>query len=128
MAYRKAGGVKPTGSLQPIPGRCRPQLKYTGDGTKANPPRYCMLRPSRGRRTCRLHGGNSLSGVAHPQAQGLLYSTALPARIASTYAALLQEPEPTSPRGELAVTKAMPAEQIGARTNRGSAHTPGHTR
>ncbi len=55
------------GSSRPVPGRCGARLaKRHGLGSET-PWRYCTQAPLHGRTRCRLHGGMSLTGIAHPR-------------------------------------------------------------
>jgi hypothetical protein len=82
LAARRAGQPKTTGSLAPIPGRCGGQLTFTGT-SEANPPRYCVTWPLRGKTRCRLHNGQ------HQLPKDP--SGALPPRIVQDYERLLKD-------------------------------------
>ena len=74
LAARKAGFPKTTGSLQPMPNRCGAQLTFTGT-SPANPPRYCMQWPAKGRQRCkRNHNGTAAVGADVPSFKTGLYS------------------------------------------------------
>ena len=54
------------GSPQPIVGKCGAKLaKRHGVGSET-PWRYCTQLPLKGKTKCRVHGGLSLGGIAHP--------------------------------------------------------------
>lgn len=101
LAYRLAGGVKTTGSLAPLPGKCGAQLSYTGTGPE-NPPRYCMQTPKKGRTTCtRFHGGGIPAGIASPAYKTGAYSRSLPTRLIERYDAAMDDPQLLSLRAEI---------------------------
>lgn len=110
-AARLAGMPKTTGSLEPMPRRCREQLSFTGKG-EGNPPRYCMQWPVRGRTKCPIHGGKTLQGVAHPFYKPTTYSQALPASVKDTYEALLRDDDLLSLKHEIATTRAFAVQTL----------------
>lgn len=96
-AYRKAGGIKTTGSLAPRPGRCGAQLTFTGTSAE-NPPRYCQQHPALGNTRCTLlHGGKQQK--ADP-------ARVLSSRVREGAARLANDPHLLSLRPEIALEKA----------------------
>ncbi len=94
------------GSPAPIPGKCAHHLSLT------DPPRYCTRPPKKGRQGCRVHGGNALRGIAHPQYKTGLYSAHLPPPVARTYEALLEDEALLSLRQEIAVARAYLTDRL----------------
>jgi hypothetical protein len=67
--------TEPPGSPAPLAGKCGAQLRLSVE--KYGQPRYCIKDPLTGKTRCKLHGGKSLSGVAHPNFEHGLYSDVL---------------------------------------------------
>jgi hypothetical protein len=55
---------------------------------------------------CRMHGGKSLRGMAHPNAKHLRYAKDMPARLSGRYQEALDDPELLSTRHEIALVEA----------------------
>jgi hypothetical protein len=85
------------GSLEPQPGRCGRRLKGT------NPPRYCMLRRLKGRTACKLHGGNSPSGISSPNWRSGVHSQYLPQNLKQDYERVTNDAELQSLEAQLAL-------------------------
>jgi hypothetical protein len=73
----------------------------------------CRRRPVRGRTRCRLHGGKSLQGIAHPNWKTGQHCTTLPmfskvlaGRIRKHYEAMRRHPDLLTLREEIALTSA----------------------
>ncbi len=80
----------------------------------------CARPPLAGRVRCRLHGGASLSGEAHPNFTTGRYSKTLPKRLLDSYRAALDDPDLTDGRAEIALLEARTnelLEQVGATGN-----------
>lgn len=73
---RRTAGYMRKGSPAAIPGKCGSQLPQRGCAP-GTPWRYCKQDPLKGRERCRLHGGASLIGPAHPSFKQGLFSLAL---------------------------------------------------
>ena len=93
----------------PIPGRCGARLKQ-------KPGQFCPSYPVHGSKRCRIHGGKSLKGIAHPNWQGgkrpERLVEVLPERLkeAGTRAAL--DPTLGSLRGQMSVLEARMVELL----------------
>jgi hypothetical protein len=66
----------------------------------------------RGMEVCRMHGGKSLRGPAHPNFTTGRYSTVLPTRLLARYRAAEKDAELTSLRSELALVDAHLADLL----------------
>jgi hypothetical protein len=67
----------------------------------------CRKYPLRGRDRCRLHGGKSLAGLAHPRpTAGGRYSKYLPSALLERYRGAMADPDALSLRDELALLDA----------------------
>src|SRR5436305_15207335 len=63
----------------------------------------CGKAAAAGREVCRLHGGASLRGVAHPNFAHGRYSKCLPDRLIGRYEAAQRDPELVAMRDEIAL-------------------------
>lgn len=70
----------------------------------------CGMVAIRGQTKCKMHGGKSLRGMAHPSYKTGKYSKVLPIRLQSTYEAALENPELLSLRHDVAICEARLAE------------------
>lgn len=61
-------------------------------GAKTRSGGACQNPPVTGRNRCRMHGGASPRGFAHPSTKSGLYSKHIPSRLASTYEEQLKDP------------------------------------
>lgn len=102
-AHRKAGEPKSTGSLQPMDGKCGGKLTYTGTSAE-NPAKFCRAFPLKGKTRCKIHGGRQEHGLADPQ--GGRHPKAIPTRLVENFERLLQSPQLTSLRREIAWQRA----------------------
>ena len=68
--------------------------------------RQCRSHAMRGMDVCRMHGGQSLRGPAHPNFRTGRYSKVLPTRILARYREAEQDADLTSLRSELALVDA----------------------
>ena len=66
----------------------------------------CGAVARKGKTKCRLHGGNSLSGLAHPSYKHGGYSTSLPGRMRQTYLEAERDPRLFSMRKDAAACRA----------------------
>lgn len=87
---------------------------YTTCGAKTRNGGTCQKPPLAGRNRCRLHGGMSLRGVAHPNYQGKGYSKDLPANLRGRYEQFLSDKDLHTLEFELAVAKALAADAFKA--------------
>lgn len=72
-------------------------------GAKKRSGGFCRKPPLKGKTRCRLHGGASLAGIAHPGYSHGRYSKTLPTRLQERYQASLHDPELLSCRSEISV-------------------------
>lgn len=84
--------------------------RYCGAKTRSGSP--CKKAPLQGRSRCKLHGGASLAGIAHPNFKGGKYSKALPTRLLEKYHAALNDPDLLSSKNEIAILDARLAELL----------------
>lgn len=94
------------GSAEPVPGKCGSRLR------KSEPPSYCQNAPAKDRTRCRLHGGSTPRGLAHPNYQGRGYTKDLPARLLERLVEGIDDPELTSLRTEIALLDARMGELV----------------
>jgi uncharacterized protein (DUF2267 family) len=76
----------------------------------------CRNRPVRGRARCRMHGGASPRGVAHPSFRTGKYSRSLPDNLAAQYEASRFDPNLKLLDDELALNDAMIVEELTRRS------------
>ena len=81
-------------------------------GAKTRDGDPCRAWPLKGHTRCRMHGGRSLRGPAHPAFRSGRYSKVLPSRLLAQYRAAEKDPELTSLRGELALVDARLADLL----------------
>lgn len=65
----------------------------------------CEKSPSQGRNRCKLHGGNSPRGVAHPRFKSGGFSRDLPSRLAQRYENAVADPKLLELRSDIAVVE-----------------------
>lgn len=83
-----------------------------GAKTKSGAP--CRKSPIKSRNRCRLHGGASLKGAAHPNAKHLRYSTDIVGKqLLTRYEQAMHDPELMDMRHDIAVTEARIGELLG---------------
>jgi hypothetical protein len=72
-------------------------------GTSRQSGMRCKRWAKRGRRFCKIHGGNVKSGSEHPRFKHGLFSQELPPNLRGTYEALAQSPEYVELRAHIAL-------------------------
>src|ERR1051326_2633693 len=88
------------------------EMAVCGAQLRRKPGVYCRKQAMQGRNRCRLHGGASLRGVAHPGAKDLRYSKDLPADLKRRYEEAQRDPNLIELRAETALIDALIAEQL----------------
>lgn len=88
------------------------------------PVRYCIKWPMHGRERCRLHGGTSLRGTAHPRWRGKGHAASMPTRLADRYRTALRDPELVSLRRQIAKVDALIEAEWARLLARGTADVP----
>lgn len=81
-----------------------PDPKQCAAKTRSGEP--CKLYTMLGKNRCRLHGGKSLSGPAHPAFKTGDYSKSIPTRLMASYQASLKDPKILHQKKETALLKA----------------------
>jgi hypothetical protein len=89
--------------------------RVCGAQLRGKPGRYCRRLPSEGRTRCKLHGGASPVGAAHPSFVHGKYSSSLPEHLATKYQAAREDPSLVQLRDELALTEVMLIELLETR-------------
>lgn len=84
---------------KPIKGRCGAKLRK-------KPGRFCKIRPIKGRKRCRFHGGTTPRGIASPQFIHGKYSSVLKGALAENFQNSAADPELLSLRGDIALADA----------------------
>jgi hypothetical protein len=87
---------------------------FCGSPLRKKPGTACKQRPVPGRDRCRLHGGLSPRGAAHPSFVTGKYSRALPERMAARYQEARIDPALVQLRDELALTESLLFEDLEA--------------
>ena len=80
---------------------------------KARSGRQCRNGAINGTSKCRMHGGASLAGIAHPNFKTGRYSKDLPARLAARYGEALADPQLLELRDEIALVGTRQSELLG---------------
>lgn len=78
----------------------------------------CRNKPVTGRTVCRMHGGNSRRGIAHPNFQTGRYTKDLPKKLAEQYQASLESQALTSLREDLGLCDIRLSELLGRLTEK----------
>lgn len=102
----KPAGCPEKADLSHDGGRCGAKLRGS------DPPRRCQRFKSAGRNRCRLHGGATLTGVAHPAYTHGRYIESLPAHMVAKAQAAYDDPELLSLRSEMGVVASRVAELL----------------
>lgn len=97
--------VRERGSDTPLAGRCASPLAN-------RPGRYCTSPPKRGKTRCRMHGGSSRSGIAHPNFKHGFYAKDTIGSLGADYSAARQHPDLISHIEEVALTTARVSELL----------------
>lgn len=82
-------------------------------GAKTRSGEPCKLAPVTGRTRCRMHGGRSPRGAAHPSTTSGIRSLDFPTRLGATYRAALADPDLVTLRGEAALLEARLVDLLG---------------
>lgn len=82
-------------------------------GAKTRNGGTCRNKPVRGRTRCRMHGGASLVGIAHPSFTTGKHSKYLPMRLQEAYAAAMADPDLLGLRSEIALLDARLLDLLG---------------
>ena len=96
------------GSAQPQKGKCGAKLR------KTDPARYCTKEPLAGKKRCRLHGGGSLAGLAHPNLTTGLRSKYLPKGLLERYEAARADNQLLKIRDDVALVEGLLAHYTAA--------------
>lgn len=86
-----------------------PQFDENGKqicGAKTSKGTPCRKPPKPGKNRCKLHGGNNLSGIAHPNYKDGRYTNDIPARLVENYEAAKNDPNLLSVRDDMALLEA----------------------
>ena len=83
------------------------------DATARSTGMRCGNPAVRGSTKCRMHGGSSLAGIAHPQYRTGRYSKHLPAKLRANYEEAMRDEELLSSREEIALLSSRVAELAG---------------
>lgn len=77
---------------------------FTPCGAKTRNGGACPNPPVKGSKRCRMHGGKSLKGIAHPNFKTGRWSSSIPERMAERYSVLLDDPAMLDITHEIALT------------------------